>query len=74
MSGKILNHIKSRSAELLQKVIEYRHHLHRNPELSFHEEETSTWICNVLDSHGIPYTTGWAGYGVVGEISGKDSN
>lgn len=74
MSEKILNHIKSRSAELLQKVIEYRHHLHRNPELSFHEEETSTWICNVLDSHGIPYTTGWAGYGVVGEISGKDSN
>lgn len=59
---------------MLQKVIEYRHHLHRNPELSFHEEETSTWICNVLDSHGIPYTTGWAGYGVVGEISGKDSN
>lgn len=74
MSEKILNHIKSRSAELLQKVIEYRHHLHRNPELSFHEEETSTWICNVLDSHGIPYTTGWAGYGVVGEIPGKDSN
>ncbi len=59
---------------MLQKVIEYRHHLHRNPELSFHEEETSTWICNVLDSHGIPYTTGWAGYGVVGEISGKYSN
>ena len=34
------------------------------------EKETSAFIISVLEKHGIPYTTGWAGYGIVATIKG----
>ena len=52
------------------KVVEDRRLLHQNPELSFEEKETSLYIQQKLSEMGIPFTTGWAGYGVVGEIAG----
>lgn len=33
-----------------QKIIEWRRHLHENPELSFEEHETSKYIANILES------------------------
>ncbi|MDN4524850.1 M20 family metallopeptidase [Fictibacillus fluitans] len=40
------------SKELKDQVIEWRRHLHRNPELSFHEEQTSQFIYETLESFG----------------------
>ena len=44
---------------------EWRRHLHRHPELSFKEHETSSWIQQRLSELGIPYEAGLAGTGVV---------
>ena len=67
--------IKERIVKLGQeqhtRVVQDRKHLHMHPELSFEEKETSKYICNTLDSIGVPYTTGWAGYGVVATIEGN---
>ena len=70
----LLEHIRTRAARLLPVVIEYRRHMHKHPELSFQEKETSAWICSILDQHGVSYTNGWAGYGVVGQIPGLDTS
>ncbi|SDN12295.1 amidohydrolase [Fictibacillus solisalsi] len=40
------------SRELKDQVIEWRRHLHRNPELSFYEEQTSQFIYETLKSFG----------------------
>ena len=39
-------------SDLEQQVVEWRRHLHRNPELSFHEVETSRFVAETLDSFG----------------------
>ena len=49
-------------------VVVNRRHIHMNPELSFEEEQTSAYVQSVLREIGIPYTSGWAGHGVVGII------
>ena len=66
----ISNEIKLRAEEISDDLIAIRRHLHANPELSFQEENTSAYISGELDRLSIPYTTGWAGYGIVGFIEG----
>jgi amidohydrolase len=51
-----------------QKVIEIRRHLHKNPELSFQEFNTSNYIAEQLTKAGISFTTGWVKTGIVAEI------
>ena len=41
------------------------HHLHANPELSFHEKETSALLAERLSDIGYSVTSGVGGYGVV---------
>lgn len=53
------------------KVIEWRHHLHQNPELSNREFKTSKYIAEHLKSLGIEVRTGIAHTGVVGILKGK---
>ncbi|MEG9295823.1 M20 family metallopeptidase [Mangrovibacillus sp. Mu-81] len=52
------------------KVIETRRHLHRHPELSGEEFETSSFIQQQLSEAGIPFKTGYAKTGVLGIIQG----
>jgi amidohydrolase len=40
-------------AELRERVVEWRRHLHANPELSFDEHQTSAYIAETLESFGI---------------------
>lgn len=51
-------------------VIQYRRHLHANPELSFHEYETSAFIKDRLDEMGIAWKP-MAETGVVALIKGE---
>lgn len=52
------------------KVIEWRRHIHRNPELGNHEFETAKYIANHLKSLGMQVETGVAHTGVVGLLKG----
>ncbi|MBE2247840.1 MAG: amidohydrolase [Candidatus Competibacteraceae bacterium] len=56
---------------LYPEFIKIRRHLHAHPELSFQEEKTSQFICDFLSSHHIPFTTGWAGTGIVATFEGR---
>lgn len=51
-------------------VVENRRHLHANPELSFHEYETSAFVAGKLDELGISYTK-MANTGLVALIKGS---
>jgi amidohydrolase len=53
------------------RVIEWRHHLHRHPELSNREVETERMVADHLRSLGLDgVRTGIAGHGVVGVLRG----
>jgi amidohydrolase len=66
--------IRNKSEELFDKVLAYRNHLHRNPELSYKEFETMHFVCSVLDNLGVAYTKEVAGTGIVGFIESKNPN
>jgi len=51
-------------------VVENRRHLHANPELSFHEYETSAFVAGKLDELGISYSK-MANTGLVALIKGS---
>jgi amidohydrolase len=59
------------SDELHKEVVRIRRHFHKNPELSYEENETSSYICNWLKKNGIPFRDKIAGTGIIGEIRGK---
>lgn len=63
-SDKIASQIES-------KVIEWRHDLHQNPELSNREFKTAEKIAAHLESLGIEVQTGVAHTGVVGVLKGE---
>ncbi|MBS3914752.1 MAG: amidohydrolase [Bacteroidetes bacterium] len=63
--------IKKQAADLKASLIEIRRHIHMNPELSFHEYETSAFVENFLKAEGIA-TKRLANTGVVGIIEGKN--
>ncbi|USK28286.1 amidohydrolase [Bacillus sp. CMF21] len=56
--------------EMFSQMVEWRRHLHRNPELSFQEVETPNMIAGILKDYGIEVRTGVGGRGVVGKIYG----
>ena len=64
--------IKSVIAGLLPDVIENRHHLHRNPELSDAEENTAAFVAERLRALGLDeIRTGVGGHGVLATLRGE---
>ncbi len=55
--------------EIHANVVENRRHLHANPELSFHEYQTSAYVAQKLDELGIKYQK-MANTGLVAMIKG----
>ncbi|MFC9710203.1 M20 family metallopeptidase [Paenibacillus sp. NPDC056933] len=53
-------------------MVEWRRHLHRNPEVSFHEEKTSSFIAGMLESFGVEVRRHVGGHGVIGTIRGDN--
>lgn len=72
MNPEIISLIKSKSAELFNKVKEYRRHIHQYPELSFQEHETMTFVSEKLKQIGIEHKSGIGGTGIVALI--RNSN
>jgi amidohydrolase len=68
----LLNLIKQEASTLLPKLVAIRRHLHKHPELSMQEKQTSAFIQAKLTEFGIPFTAGIAENGIVGLIEGKN--
>ncbi len=57
--------------EVLPHAIKMRHHLHRHPELSFHEEQTAKFIAMKLEELGVDsLQTSIGGNGILATITG----
>ncbi|WP_223066454.1 M20 metallopeptidase family protein [Paenibacillus caui] len=58
-------------AQLYPAMVERRRHLHRHPELSYEEKETSAYVAQILRQAGAEVQTEVGGHGVVGSIKGS---
>ena len=68
--SKLQARVESLAESTMPKVIEWRHHLHQNPELSNREYKTADYIANHLKSLGLEVQTGVAKTGVVAILKG----
>jgi len=59
------------SHSIFDELKTIREHLHANPELSFKEFETSSFIKSKLSEWGISFTDGWVKTGIVATIKGE---
>lgn len=64
--------IKTLAENYFPLILEARRHIHKYPELSFQEINTSKYICEILDKLSVPYTAGHVKTGVVAIIKGKN--
>ncbi len=62
--------IQKLSKEFHLEIRDIRRHLHKHPELSFKEFETSKYISSVLDKWGVEHTTGIVETGIVVLLKG----
>lgn len=69
-NSKLDSKVQSLAEQVEQKMIEWRHHLHQNPELSNREYKTAEYIANHLKSLGLEVQTEIAHTGVVGVLRG----
>lgn len=68
---EILKTIKLFSARYFEEARSIRRHIHRYPELSFREYETSAYVSGKLKEYGIPFTK-IAENGIIAEIKGNE--
>src|SRR5690606_37727493 len=70
----LLEKIKTLSQSISEQVITHRRHLHANPELSYQEYNTVTYVAQQLRSFGIEPLEGIGGTGLIAEIKGNNSD
>ncbi len=58
---------------IFERIVQIRHDIHQNPELSGEEEETRLLLKSILEAEGIPFKTFKNHYGIVADIV-KDPN
>ncbi len=77
VAGRVVNAVAvDIDAGILDRMIEIRRHLHRNPELSNHEANTQRYLRQMLAGQGITDIRDVAGFGLAVDIvgTGKQSN
>lgn len=70
-SNDMSREIDAAAAKLMPKVIEWRRHIHQNPELGNREFKTAKYVEDHLRRLGIEVRTGVAKTGVVGILKGS---
>lgn len=70
----MLSKIKDLTENLAPKLIEIRRHIHAHPELSGHEQKTAAYVAGVLSFCGIHVKEGIGKTGVIGELTGTNSD
>lgn len=68
----MINKIKSLASDLHEEIREIRRHIHQNPELSFQEFKTQSYVWLQLDETGITNKQKIANTGIVAIIEGKN--
>ena len=68
----MINKIKELAEAIFNDVVAIRRNIHKNPELSFEEYETSSYIKSVLVNWKIPFTEKIADTGIVVLLKGKN--
>ncbi len=68
--SKLQSKVEALAEQVEAKTIEWRHHLHQNPELSNREFKTAEYIAAHLKSLGLEVQTNVAHTGVVGILKG----
>ncbi len=68
--GIKVTEIKSTALSIRENLIEIRRHLHKYPELSFHEKKTAAYISDTLTAWDIPHASNIAGHGIVVLLKG----
>jgi amidohydrolase len=70
LTMELSENIKEKAKACFDEIVQIRRHLHKYPELSFHEHETSAFIADRLRLYGIE-TKKVAGTGLVARITGS---
>ena len=65
-----LARVEQEAAKVAPAMIEIRHHIHQNPELSNREQKTAALIADYLTKLGLKVQTGVARHGVVALLEG----
>ena len=68
----MINKIKKITEKIFDDVVRIRRDIHKNPELSFKEYQTSLYIKSVLKSWRIPFIEGIADTGIVVLLEGSN--
>ena len=68
----MINKIKELAETIFDDVVSIRRYIHKNPELSFKEHKTSTYIKSVLTSWKIPFTEDIADTGIAVLLKGNN--
>ncbi|MCF8226074.1 MAG: amidohydrolase [Bacteroidales bacterium] len=66
--------IRKHTSEILEDITGIRRHLHKNPELSFREFNTSGYIRSLLDAWGFEYKFPVVDTGIVALLHGKNED
>lgn len=67
---KTSDYIKEQLQPLYPDMVRWRRYLHQNPELSFHEVQTSHWIADQLKAIGCEVESNFGGHGLLVRIIG----
>ncbi|MAU37672.1 MAG: N-acyl-L-amino acid amidohydrolase [Flavobacteriales bacterium] len=70
----MINKIKKLADNIFDDIVEIRRHIHKNPELSFKEHETSNYIKSVLTRWNIAFTDNIADTGIVVLLHGRNAD
>lgn len=70
----MLDKIKSLAKDNFNDTVKIRRHIHQNPELSFEEYKTATFIAKELKAIGLEPQEGIAGTGLVALVKGKNAD
>ena len=68
----IKEQIRTLSNEYFSETVEIRRHIHKHPELSFQEYNTSKYVQETLTRYGIPFKAGYVKTGIVAKIEGAN--
>lgn len=70
----IKEEIEQITSSIFDNVVKIREWLHKHPELSFKEKETSKYIASILKKNNIEFSDNIGGYGIVAYIEGVNPN
>lgn len=63
--------IKQISGEIFPEIVNHYRYLHKHPELSYQEENTSRYVADFLNKEGVIHKTNIGGYGILAWIDGE---